>query len=122
MRLLILAAAMLAAVLLPSIAFATTCIRAEGILAHLADAFGEQPAFTAITAGGTVTVTVNSDTGSWTMVASPSPEILCMIAMGHGWRATEVPTAPPPAPVPQMWRFPAGLGPDVYVLPVSADR
>lgn len=50
--------------------------------------YGEQPAFTAITEGGSVVIiTVNPTTKTWTVLSMQNPDSACMVAAGNDWGA-----------------------------------
>ncbi len=50
------------------------------------DQFGEAPAFIAIRGTSVITITVNARTGSFTVWAQKTPDIMCAVDAGEGWQ------------------------------------
>lgn len=73
------------------------CAPTEEYLDFLADRFGEVPAFIATTSAGVVTVTVNDDTGTWSMLLQRRAEVVCMVSSGERW-------APAPDVMRERWK------------------
>lgn len=80
------------------------------------DAFGEIPAFLAMTDAAVLTVTVNDKTGSWSIFAQTGPDIMCLVATGKHWEVApdSVRNQPEPSsfeqrPVPDETRGPAAF-------------
>lgn len=62
------------------------CMPTEAGLRGLYQRYGELPAYIASTDSGAVlTITINPETGSWTALIQPNPDIICMGATGENW-------------------------------------
>ena len=81
-------------VLIPGLAAAQDqqCAPERQMLAGLESEYGERPAWQGMTMDGPVMVTVNPDTGTWTILVMPQPGMLCIGAAGDGW--TSLPDVP----------------------------
>lgn len=68
-------------------AMAAVCGPPATVLAGLLTSFHEAPAFTAINgSGGTLTITLDRSTGSWSAVMQQG-EVACIVASGKHWAA-----------------------------------
>ena len=65
---------------------ATQCFSRETALAAIKEKFGEVPAFAGDSSSGTMTITLNTADGSWTVWMAPVPRLLCPIVSGRHWR------------------------------------
>lgn len=54
-------------------------------LRFVMDKYGEAPAFIAMHRSSVITITVNEKTGTYTVWAQLSPEIMCAVDAGEGW-------------------------------------
>ena len=83
-----------------SVAFLTTpalaqmdgCMPERQWLASLETDYGEVRTYQGMSNDKPVLVTVNADTGSWTMLFMPQPGMLCILAGGEDW--TNLPAQP----------------------------
>ena len=67
------------------------------VLRNLVEKYGERPAFIATSRQTVITITVNEKTGTWTMLAQTTPELMCFVAAGEDWgEAPESVRNPPP--------------------------
>lgn len=77
------------------LALAATFAHAAGVpCAPVADTlrglyadYGEYPAFVAEGPGGVTVITLNPDTGTWSMLVQPNSDVICMMATGRHWTA-----------------------------------
>lgn len=70
------------------------CGPAEQVIAGLKADFGETPTFGGVDAKGVrVILFLNAETGSWTLVVSPLPDVVCGVTEGE--RGTLVKVATP---------------------------
>ena len=66
---------------------ASVCGPWETLLRGLYEKHGELPAFIATTANGIVlTVTINPETKTFTVLSQSDPDTMCMISVGENWR------------------------------------
>lgn len=84
-----LAAAVLAAFLMPAPAYAqAACAPRADLLAMLREKYGETRAHAAATnSGALVEVTVNEADQTWSLVLTRPDGWACLVAAGEGWRA-----------------------------------
>lgn len=61
------------------------CAPFADALRFIMDKNGEAPAFLAIHGSAVLTITVNEKTGTFTVWAQRTPEIMCAVDAGEGW-------------------------------------
>jgi len=93
MRLLLCAAALVAAVFVPGDALAQACAERAGLVAALARDWGEAPAFRGLDAGGRLVELFVAPSGSWSLVVTVPDGTACLV--GAGEDALIVPPARP---------------------------
>lgn len=73
---------------LPANAQEQSCGPWEEMLIYAAEHYAEYPAFLAVSdQGAVIIVTVNPETGSYTVFAQPNEQIACAVDSGQGWNA-----------------------------------
>lgn len=89
-------AAVIGFLIMSSASAQVTCGEIERVEKTMAEKYGEYPAYRALSDDNVVTVFVNPETGSFTLVVTPPalPDAYCSAFSGEGW--TQL---PPPNPV-----------------------
>ena len=64
---------------------AAPCAPVADALRGLYADYGEYPAFIAEGPGGVTVITLNPDTGTWSMLVQPNSDVICMMATGRHW-------------------------------------
>lgn len=73
---------------LPANAAEQSCGPWEEMLLYAANHYAEYPAFLATSdKGAVIIVTVNPETGSYTVFAQPNEHVACAVDSGQGWNA-----------------------------------
>jgi hypothetical protein len=84
-----------------------SCYHWDTARAQLQAKYGEVPTYTGDTGSGTVIVTVNPKTGTWTELLQTAGNVVCLIAEGEHWGAP--PPDPAPSPAPATETDPKGI-------------
>ena len=69
--------------------------------------YGERPAYIGSMGTNVMTITVNPETGTWTVLMQPNADVSCIMAAGKNWiDAPPAEPVEPPVVVPQIERMP----------------
>lgn len=71
------------------------CYPSAALMKQLADKYGESQHYTGTMGNAAMFLYVDEADGSWTMLASPRPEVACIVGGGDGFEENRAPPVKP---------------------------